>query len=145
VTAPAERERLTQNSEGLWSGLSEQEAPAPEISDEMQRAFLDAKGAAEREGYGGTSYVRGLAAVYPLIAAAALASCEAEVRRKADQERDELLNALADCVVKATEYGEQDGGFVATYLLPTGPLHRAIPLLDRYGITVRPGFDGRES
>lgn len=57
----------------------------------------------------------------------------------------ELLGALADCVVKATEYGTQDGGFVAMYLLPTGPIHRAIPLLERYGVTVRPGFDGRTS
>ena len=55
----------------------------------------------------------------------------------------ELLNALADCVAKATEYGEQDGGFVALYLLPTGPIHRAIPLLERHGLIVRPGFDGR--
>lgn len=56
---------------------------------------------------------------------------------------ERLLNALADCVVKATEYGEQDGGFVAVYILPTGPIHRAIPLLQELGITVRPGFDGR--
>ena len=56
-----------------------------------------------------------------------------------------LLHALADCVVEATEYGEQEGGFVAYYILPTGPLHRAIPLLQLYGITVRPGFDGRKS
>ncbi|MFG1898704.1 hypothetical protein ACGFIP_32320 [Micromonospora zamorensis] len=55
----------------------------------------------------------------------------------------ELLDALADCVTKATEYGEQDAGFVALYLLPTGPIHRAIPLLERHGIIVRPGFDGR--
>lgn len=54
-----------------------------------------------------------------------------------------LLDALADCVIKARECGEQDGGFVASYLLPTGPLHRAIPLLQEHGITVRPGFDGR--
>lgn len=56
---------------------------------------------------------------------------------------ERLLNALADCVVKATEYGEQGGGFVAAYILPTGPIHRAIPLLQELGITVRPGFDGR--
>jgi hypothetical protein len=55
----------------------------------------------------------------------------------------ELLDALADCVIKATEYGDQDGGFVAAYIMPTGPIHRAIPLLERHGITVRPGFDGR--
>lgn len=55
----------------------------------------------------------------------------------------QLLDALADCVVKATEYGVQDGDFVASYILPTGPIHRAIPLLEENGITVRPGFDGR--
>jgi len=49
-----------------------------------------------------------------------------------------LLTALADCVRQATDYGEQDGGFVAFYLLPTGPIHRAIPLLQEYGMTVRP-------
>jgi hypothetical protein len=55
-----------------------------------------------------------------------------------------LAHVLADCVVKATEYGEQDGGFVASYIMPTGPLHRAIPLLAQHGIDVRPGFDGRK-
>lgn len=55
----------------------------------------------------------------------------------------ELAGALADCVVKATPYGVQDGDFVATYILPTGPLHRAMPLLERLGVIVRPGFDGR--
>lgn len=60
-------------------------------------------------------------------------------------EQQELIDALADCVTKAVEYGEQDGGFVAFYLLPTGPIHRAIPLLQRHGITVRPGFDGRNA
>ncbi|MFB6392600.1 hypothetical protein [Polymorphospora lycopeni] len=58
----------------------------------------------------------------------------------------QLRNTLADCVVKATEYGEQDGGFVATYLLPTGPIHRAMTLLqEHHGITVRPGYDGRDT
>jgi len=60
-----------------------------------------------------------------------------------DSERA-LVNVLADIVAKATEYGTQEGGFVATYILPTGPLHRAIPLLQQYGLTIRPGFDGRE-
>ena len=54
-----------------------------------------------------------------------------------------LVNALADIVVKATEYGTQDGEFVANYLIPTGPLHRAMPLLENMGVIVRPGFDGR--
>lgn len=56
-----------------------------------------------------------------------------------------VRNMLADCVVKATEYGTQDGEFVAMYLLPTGPIHRAIPYLDSVGINVRPGFDGRKA
>lgn len=73
---------------------------------------------------------------------------EAERRRALAavcEARDALLTALADCVAKATEYGQQGGGFVASYILPTGPIHRAIPLLDRLGVTVRPGFDGRQS
>lgn len=53
------------------------------------------------------------------------------------------LDLLADLVVKCTPYGEQDGGFVAMYLMPTGPVHRAIPYLEQRGIVVRPGFDGR--
>jgi hypothetical protein len=57
----------------------------------------------------------------------------------------ELIDALADCVVKATPYGIQEGDFIANYILPTGPLHRAMPLLERHGITVRPGFDGRRA
>lgn len=60
-----------------------------------------------------------------------------------DAQLAEALNALADCVVKATPYGTQDGDFIAAYIMPTGPLHRAMPLLERHGITVRPGFDGR--
>jgi hypothetical protein len=55
----------------------------------------------------------------------------------------ELADALADCVAKATPSGAQDGDFVATYILPTGPLHRAMPLLEGLGVIVRPGFDGR--
>lgn len=53
------------------------------------------------------------------------------------------LDMLADLIVKCTEFGSQDGDFVAMYLLPTGPVHRAIPFLEQRGITVRPGFDGR--
>jgi hypothetical protein len=60
-------------------------------------------------------------------------------------ERDQALTALADCVVKATPFGKQDGEFIAYYYIsPTGPIHRAIPLLAEHGIVVRPGFDGRE-
>ncbi len=55
-----------------------------------------------------------------------------------EQEHAELLNALADVVTKATDFGEQDDGFVSHYLLPTGPIHRAIPLLQRLGFTARP-------
>jgi hypothetical protein len=60
--------------------------------------------------------------------------------------RDDVARAvelLADLIVKCTEYGVQDGEFVAMYLLPTGPVHRAIPWLEERGIIVRPGFDGR--
>ena len=58
-------------------------------------------------------------------------------------ERDEAAALLADVVVKCTEYGEQEGGFVASYIMPTGPIHRAMPWLQDHGVTVRPGFDGR--
>lgn len=61
------------------------------------------------------------------------------------EERQQLIDALADCVAKATDYGIQDGGFVVMYLLPTGPIHRAIPLLERMGVTVRPGREGSTS
>ena len=37
------------------------------ISDELQRAFLDAKKQADREGHTGTSYVDGIQAVTPII------------------------------------------------------------------------------
>jgi hypothetical protein len=53
------------------------------------------------------------------------------------------IDLLADLVVKCTEYGRQDGDFVASYILPTGPVHRAIPWLEQRGVIVRPGFDGR--
>jgi hypothetical protein len=56
---------------------------------------------------------------------------------------DRLIAALADLVVKAAPYGEQDGDYVFVYLLPTGPVHRAIVLLQEHGVIVRPGFDGR--
>jgi hypothetical protein len=67
------------------------------------------------------------------------------VERRAGREdaAREAVDLLADMVVKCTEYGTQDGDFVASYLLPTGPVHRAIPWLDQRGINVRPGFDGR--
>ncbi len=54
-----------------------------------------------------------------------------------------LVDALADLVVKCVPYGEQDGGFVFVYLVPTGPVHRAITLLHEHDVIVRPGFDGR--
>ena len=54
-----------------------------------------------------------------------------------------MRKVLADCVVKATPYGIQDGDFIASYILPTGPIHRAIPALAAENVHVRPGFDGR--
>lgn len=60
----------------------------------------------------------------------------------ADADR-RLLDALADIVVKGAPYGEQDGGYVFLYLLPTGPIHRAVALLQEHGVIVRPGYDGR--
>lgn len=67
----------------------------------------------------------------------------ADALARTEAERDQLAAALADCVTKAVEYGQQGDGHIAFYLLPTGPIHRAIPLLQDHGITVRPGFDGR--
>jgi hypothetical protein len=46
---------------------------------------------------------------------------------------DQLLDLLSDVVSKATPYGEQDGGFVATYILPTGPIHRICAALGEHG------------
>jgi hypothetical protein len=45
---------------------------------------------------------------------------------------------LSDIVTKATPFGVQDGDFIASYILPTGPMHRAIPLLAEQGVHVRP-------
>jgi len=64
---------------------------------------------------------------------------------KTVRDLQEAKALLADLVFKATDYGTQDGDFVANYILPTGPIHRAIPWLQERGITVRPGFDGRTS
>lgn len=73
-----------------------------------------------------------------------LAAAAPVIERQAGAEAAELL---ADMVVRCTEHGTQDdngdGGFVASYLLPTGPIHRAIPWLQERGIVVRPGRDGR--
>lgn len=72
----------------------------------------------------------------------------AVVEADRDKLSDELAQAqslLGDLVIKATEYGVQDGDFVANYILPTGPLHRAMPWLEQRGIVVRPGFDGRKA
>lgn len=72
---------------------------------------------------------------------------EAESERDALQARiDELVNALADVVARAIPYGDDEDGFIMHYLSGTGAIHAAIPLLDRYGITVRPGaFDSRKA
>lgn len=59
-------------------------------------------------------------------------------------ELDRVLNALADVVVRASPYGEDNDGFVSHYLSGTGAIHAAIPLLAEHGIIVRPGgFDSR--
>ena len=72
--------------------------------------------------------------------------CE-DVRRAAARERlaqldteaveakdAEVYELLADIVRKATQYGRQEGGFIANYIIPTGPIHRAIPYLQSRGI-----------
>jgi hypothetical protein len=58
---------------------------------------------------------------------------------KIQETAQQAIDLLAGLVVKCTEYGSQDGDFVAYYILPTGPVHRAIPWLDQRGISVRPG------
>lgn len=61
-----------------------------------------------------------------------------------EKDLQEATDLLADMVVKCTEFGTQDGDFVSAYILPTGPVHRAIPWLAERKVHVRPGFDGRE-
>jgi hypothetical protein len=61
---------------------AEQEAPAPEISDEMIRTAHVAFWGASPMRSNADAMKRALTAVYPLIAAAALASCEAEDARR---------------------------------------------------------------
>ena len=51
---------------------------------------------------------------------------------------DKVLKALSDCVAKTTNYGEDEDGFMQIYIMPTGPIHRAISLLAEFGIHVRP-------
>ena len=51
----------------------------------------------------------------------------------AKHEATELL--IADIVQKAHPYGVQDGDFIASYLLATGPIHRAIKYLNEHGIS----------
>ncbi len=46
-----------------------------------------------------------------------------------DPQADAMIEALTDCVNGSYEQGEQDGGFVAYYVTPTGPIHRAMALL----------------
>ncbi len=56
---------------------------------------------------------------------------------------DTAVALLADIVVKSTDFGQDADGFITHYVMPTGPMHRAIPWLQNHGVTVRPGFDGR--
>jgi predicted HAD superfamily Cof-like phosphohydrolase len=55
----------------------------------------------------------------------------------------ELLSALTDLVAKSANYGETADGFVHAYIVPTGPMHRAIAVLGSQGVHARPGFDPR--
>jgi len=62
------------------------------------------------------------------------------------RELEVALDALADVVVKAQPGGEDYHGFVTDYISGTGAIHRAIPILARHGIHVRPGgIDSRLS
>ena len=71
---------------------------------------------------------------------------------RAETERDAALrqraifrDRLAHTVVAARVESEDADGFIAWYLMPTGPIHKAIHELQEYAnITVRPGLDGRK-
>lgn len=60
-------------------------------------------------------------------------------------ESQEVLEMLRRIVVKATPETEDEDGFITSYWLPTGPIHAAIPLLDRYGIDRSTTSKGTES
>lgn len=66
----------------------------------------------------------------------------AKVKENQRTEVTELRGLLADVVQKATPYGTQDGDFVASYLLPTGPIHRAIKYLKEHGVATVAESDG---
>jgi hypothetical protein len=59
----------------------------------------------------------------------------AKVKEQQRTEVTELRELLADIVQKAHPYGVQDGDFIASYLLATGPIHRAIRYLNEHGIS----------
>jgi hypothetical protein len=40
-----------------------------------------------------------------------------------------LVRAIREIDAKATPYGEDDDGFVTRYVMPVGPLHRALGLV----------------
>ena len=50
----------------------------------------------------------------------------------------DVVLALQDCVTGSYEYGTQDGNFVAAYVAPTGPIHRAITVLQANARIVNP-------
>lgn len=60
----------------------------------------------------------------------------AKLKEQQRTEVTELRELLADIVQKATPYGVQDGDFIASYILPTGPIHRAIKYLKEHGIAI---------
>lgn len=100
----------------------------------------------ERETVSAEAQVNGPAedALGPLLARLQQHAETAE--RERDQARAKLAKVvtnLADVVASGRVEGEDADGFIRWYLLPTGPLHRAIPLLQEHGLTIRPGFDGR--
>jgi hypothetical protein len=79
-----------------------------------------------------------------LPAQATTALRESEIAEdRLQQQLDAALAILAAVVREATDYGTDRDGFVAAYVLPTGPIHRAIPFLEARGIVVRPHTAGR--
>ena len=59
-----------------------------------------------------------------------------DMQEKLASSQDQVLRALKDMVIRCAPDGTQDDGdFVGFYVLPTGPVHRAIATLQNVGIS----------
>jgi hypothetical protein len=66
-------------------------------------------------------------------------SPRAEKIAQLEAELEQANDLIADMVFKCTEYGHDGDDWITSYIMPVGPIHRAIPWCQKYGITVRPG------